>query len=153
MGDGWWYQPREAFTVRVGDQTWTVGRIPRTGVTWNNTKNVFRPNTDVEEHETRSRDIGLDWDFDHLPNFPIGLGETRQVIIRPLDVGCWLGRLFLCDSEGASIMWYSDVESTAHWIDRANYDWGLAGFALWALGQEDTRLWERLQGGHLPNNG
>jgi len=152
VGDGWWYQPREAFTVRLGDDAWTVGRIPRSGVTWNLKKNVFRPTTDVEEYETRTRDIPLDWDFDHLPNIPIALGETRQLTIRPLDVGTWLGRVFLCDSEGASVLWYADAESTAYWADRARYEWGLDGFALWSLGQEDVRLWERTAGGELPQS-
>lgn len=149
VGHGWWYEPREAFRVQIGTQTWTVGRIPRTDVTWSTSKNVFKPNTDVEEVETRSRDIGLDWDFDHLPAVPITLGETRQVTIRPLDVGCWLGRVFLADSEGASILWYSDAEHTAYWADRAHHEWDLDGIALWSLGQEDLRLFERLKGGLL----
>lgn len=152
VGDGWWYQPREAFTVRLGDQTWTVGRIPRSGVTWNLNKNVFRPTADVEEIETRTRDISLDWDFDHLAGFPIDLGQTRQVTIRPLDVGCWLGRIFLCDSDGASVLWYADAAHTAWWADRARFEWGLAGFALWSLGQEDVRLWDHLAGGELPQS-
>lgn len=149
IGDGWWYQPREALTVRFGNHTWTVGRIPRTGVKWDHSRNIFRPLTDVEEITTRTTDISPDWDFDHQP-IPISLGETRHVTIRPLDIGCWLGRIFLCDAQGASILHYSDVESTAYWINRATYDYHLDGFALWALGQEDLRLWERLKGGHLP---
>lgn len=72
--------------------------------------------------------------------------------IRPLDVGCWLGRVFLCDSDGASVLWYTDAEHTRWRADRAGFEWGLAGFALWALGQEAVRLWEYMQGGELPQS-
>ena len=36
------------------------------------------------------------------------------------------------------------------WLaDRAVYDYGLAGIAVWTPGQEDPRTWERLAGAQL----
>ncbi len=149
VGDGWWYQPREAVQVEYLGQQQTLGRISRTGVTWDEGRNIFRPNSDIEEHETRTEEISPDWDFAHTP-IDIEVGQTQQVAIHPLDVGCWMGRIFLVDAQGASILWYSDVESTAYWADRANHEYQLDGVCLWALGQEDLRLWERFKAGELP---
>ncbi|SJM59705.1 glycosyl hydrolase family 18 protein [Agrococcus casei] len=53
VGDGWWYQPREAVTVQIGSQSRVLGRIPRTGVTWN--EGMFRPVSDVDEWDTREK--------------------------------------------------------------------------------------------------
>jgi len=48
------------------------------------------------------------------------------------------------------IIHYSDAEYLSRWKDKAVYDWGLQGIALWTLGQEDTRTWERFAGGATP---
>lgn len=149
LGDGWWYQPQEAVTVELPTRgfSWTVGRIPRTGVTWD-AAGRFRPNVDIEEWDTRGHDISLDWDYRHLRDFPIGRWDTTTLRIRPLDPGVWLGRMILGDAMGFGILHYSDADSI-HWLtDRAD-DYGLAGVAIWTLGQEDPRLWERLAGGQL----
>ena len=45
LGDGWWYQPREAVQAVVNGETATLGRIPRNGITWHSTiPNTFKPN-------------------------------------------------------------------------------------------------------------
>jgi spore germination protein YaaH len=149
IGDGWWYQQREAVAVQLGDWQWTLGRVPRHDVIWDDAGR-FRPINDVEESATRSQDISMDWEFFHIPDFPITLGQSKSLIIRPLDVDCWLGRIFLCDGAGAQIAWYSDATYLAGWMDEARYRWGLQGVALWTLGQEDVRLYERIQGGGEP---
>ena len=150
VGDAWWYDPREAVTVQMGDWTWIAGRIPRNGVEWDS-MNRFRPLTDVEESETRNQDISLDWDFGHVHDFPVTAYKPRQITIVPQDVDCWLGRVFLCDSQGAMIIHYSDVDYLSLWKDKAVYDWGLQGIALWSLGQEDLRVWSRFAGGNPGN--
>ncbi len=149
VGDGWWYQPQEAVRVEMDGFAWTVGRIAREGVTWDSAGR-FRPNADVEESATRSRDISLDWDFDHVRDFPVAIGQSRRLTIRPLDPGVWLGRVVLGDSNGFGILHYSDADYLAWLADRAAFDYGLQGIAVWSLGQEDSRLWEVLAGGQLP---
>lgn len=147
LGDGWWYQPREAVRVEMGTWAWTVGRIKRTGVQWDSAGR-FRPLTDIEERATRDTDISLDWDYEHIRDFPTALGQTHTVTIRPLDPAVWLGRTILGDRNGFGILHYSDTDSL-HWLtDRAD-DYDLAGVAIWTLGQEDPRLWERLKGAQL----
>jgi len=148
VGDGWWYQPQEAVQVEMGGWTWTAGRIPRTGIRWD-TAGRFRPLSDVEEAATRTRDISLDWDYDHIRDFAIAPGQTRIITIRPLDPGVWLGRIILGDSMGFGILHYSDAPYLAWLADRANHDYGLQGIAIWTLGQEDPRTWERLAGAQL----
>lgn len=36
-----------------------------------------------------------------------------------------------------------------YWRDRARLDYKIAGIALWTLGQEDVRVWNRLAAGEL----
>ena len=149
VGDGWWYQPAEAVRVEMGEFSWVAGRIERQGVRWD-TAGRFRPLADVEESATRSRSIGLDWDYDHVRNFPVLVGQTREITIRPLDPGVWVGRILLGDANGFGVLHYSDAPYLRWLADRATHDYGLAGIAVWTLGQEDPRLWELLKGAHLP---
>lgn len=149
LGDGWWYMPREAIEVTVNGQTKVLGRIERTGVTWND-KNQFRPDTDVEESETRQTGIALDWVYAHWKDIPVHTGQAANVKVRLLDHDLWLGRLMLLDRDGASIVYFTDATTVTHWRGRASLDWGLQGIAMWSLGQEDVRVWEALEGGELP---
>lgn len=149
LGDGWWYQPREAIEVEVNGAKKVLGRIPRTGVTWDD-KNRFRPDTDVEERETREDGISLDWTFEHWKDIPISTGVNTTFTIRPLDHDLWIGRLHVLDRDGASVVYFTDAQMIAHWRARAVHDWGLQGIAMWSLGQEDVRVWDALQGGLLP---
>lgn len=151
LGDGWWYQPREAVEVTIDGQTSILGRVPRTGVTWDG-QNRFRPNSDIEERATRQQSISLDWTFEHIAPAPLATDKTSRVIIRPIDIDCWLGRIFACDAEGARILYYSDAEYLARWADTATHDYGMQGIAIWALGQEDVRFWERIAGAQLPDD-
>jgi spore germination protein YaaH len=76
-----------------------------------------------------------------LGDLPVTAGQTRTITVHPYVVDLWLGRAYLVDSEGAKIVYYSDAESLSHWRDKAHFDWGLRGIAIWTLGQEDTRFW------------
>ncbi len=147
VGDGWWYQPREAVDVTIGSSTWMLGRLPRTGVTW--TGNMFRPDADVDEWETRTAGHSLDWVYDHWKGAPLPTDVTTPVQVRLRDHDVWVGRMFACDRNHAAIVYWSDADTVVHWRDRAQNDWGLDGIALWTLGQEDMRTWDALAGGEL----
>lgn len=148
-GDAWWYNPREAVTVQVGGFSFpNVGRIPRTNVTWDGF-NRFRVNTDVEERTTRTKGISQDWEFIHLKGLGIPAGQTKPVRIIPLDIDCWISTAYLCDPRGTALAHYSDAEYMQHCRDIAASEWGLDGIAVWRLGQEDVRFWERIKGGRL----
>lgn len=149
LGDGWWYQPREAVEVQIAGASQIIGRIPRTGVTWD-TQNRFRPDTDIEERETREEAVSLDWTYSHWTDAPVTTGTPEEVVVRHLDHDVWLGRLTLGDRDGFSIVWWSDATTIAHWRSRAHFDFGLAGIAMWSLGQEDVRMWDTFAGGELP---
>lgn len=148
VGDGWWYQPREAVQVDVAGQTRVLGRFSRTGITWDSF-NRFRPTADVDEWETRTTGPGLDWVYEHWVDAPLVADAAAKVQVRALDHDVWVGRLFAVDRDGASIAYFSDAETVAHWRDVARFDYGLSGIALWSLGQEDMRTWDRLADGEL----
>ena len=150
VGDGWWYHPREAVKLRIGGQERELGRFKRSGITWD-ANGRFRPNADVDEPETRidERSISLDWMYDHWVDAPViaDAPTTVEVIASEHDV--WVGRVMLVDRDGSYIVYWSDAETIVFWRDRARLDFGLAGIALWSLGQEDIRVWDRLAAGEL----
>lgn len=150
LGDGWWYQPREAVQAKVNGKTATLGRIPRNDITWHSTiPNTFKPNTDIDEFETRDRTISLDWEFGHWNPAPFITDKPQEVRIIPLDHDVWIGNLMVLDAKRSNIVYFSDQETIAYWRARAANDWNLTGIALWTVGQEDVRLWDSLGNGLL----
>ncbi|OAZ40956.1 hypothetical protein A9Z40_03170 [Microbacterium arborescens] len=148
-GDGWWYQPREAVRVTVGGQSRVLGRLPRAGVTWDSS-NRFRPSADVDEWETRDDGYSLDWAYDHWVDAPFVTDRTAAVRVAAIDHDVWFSRALVVDRDGGGIAYWSDAETVVHWRDRAHFDYGVSGIALWTLGQEDMRTWDRLADGALP---
>jgi hypothetical protein len=145
LGDAWTYEPYEAFDVTMPDGTVaSYGRISRTGVSWDNEFQVFKLQSDVEESSTRTEDISMDYDFVHSSLLPIPCNADYSAVFTPCDINVWCSRLFLGDADGFGIVYYQDVDSIVYWTNEAAYRWGLRGFALWSLGQEDLRLWEYL---------
>jgi spore germination protein YaaH len=151
VGDGWWYQPREAVTVKIGGRQKTLGRFERDGITWDS-HGRFRPLDDIDEEQTRegeTRSISLDWVYDHWQGVPIYPDTPVDVQVIATDHDVWVGRVICLDKAGSFIAYWSDAETIVHWRDRARLDYKLAGIALWSLGQEDVRIWPRLRGGEL----
>ena len=122
----------------------SFGRINRTGVTWDEEFQVFTVNSDIEEHETRTEEISLDYEFFHSGLLNLICGHDYPVKIIPRDINVWISRLFLGDSDGFSILYYQDVDSIIYWMNEAAYRWKLRGTCMWSLGQEDLRLWDWL---------
>ncbi|QPE04139.1 hypothetical protein IT882_13155 [Microbacterium schleiferi] len=145
VGDGWWYQPREAVEVSVGGSSALLGRVPRSDVTWD-AANRFRPNADVDEWETRSDGYSLDWAHEHWVDAPLSADVPAAVRVTATDHDVWFGRVLAVNRDGAVVAYWSDAETVAHWRDRALFDYGLQGLGLWTLGQEDMRTWDRLAG-------
>jgi len=144
LGDAWVYEPYERFDVELPDGTITgFGRLARTGVTWDDEFQVFSVNSDVEESVTRSEDISMDYDFFHSQLLALSCGNDYKVKIIPKDINIWISRLFLGDADGFSILYYQDVDSLVYWANEAAYRWKLRGVAIWSLGQEDMRLWDK----------
>ena len=145
LGDAWTYEPYEAFDVTMPNGTTeTYGRISRNNVTWDNEFEVFTLTSDVEESSTRSEDISMDYDFVHSAMLYIPCNADYTAKFTPRDINVWCSRIFLGDGDGFGIVYYQDVDSIVYWANEAAYRWGLRGFALWSLGQEDLRLWEAL---------
>jgi spore germination protein YaaH len=145
MGDAWTYEPYERFDVTFPDGTVTqYGRISRSNVTWDSEFQVFTVTSDIEESATRSENISLDYEFYHSHELDLSCGSDYMVTITPMDINIWIARLFLGDADGFSILYYQDVDSLIYWANEAAYRWGVRGFAMWSLGQEDMRLWEAL---------
>ena len=124
--------------------TLDVGRISRTGVTWDSEFQMFRVDSDIEESETRTESISAEFDFMHSNELSLVCGGDYTVTVKAHDINIWLGRLFLGDADGFSLLYYTDVDSLVYFANQAAYRWGLRGLAIWSLGQEDLRIWEAL---------
>ena len=145
LGDAWTYEPYERFDVTFPDGTVTqYGRISRSNATWDTEFQVFTLTSDIEEDATRSESISLDYEFYHSHELALTCGNDYTVTITPKDIDIWIARLFLGDADGFSILYYQDVDSLVYWANEAAYRWGVRGFAMWSLGQEDMRFWEAL---------
>ena len=145
MGDAWTYEPYERFDVTFPDGSITqYGRISRSNVSWDDEFQVFTVTSDIEESETRSESISMDYEFYHSGLLELECGKDYSVTVTPKDINIWTARLFLGDADGFSILYYQDVDSIVYWANQAAYRWGLRGIAIWSLGQEDLRLWEAL---------
>lgn len=145
VGDAYTYEPYERFDVLMPDgSSSSFGRIPRTGVIWDDEFQVFTVISDIDEHETRAEEISLDYEFFHSEVLHLTCGNDYQVKIIPRDINIWISRLFLGDSDGFSILYYQDVDSLVFWANEAAYRWKLRGVCMWSLGQEDLRLWDWL---------
>ena len=145
IGDAYTYEPYECFDVIYPDGSLqSFGRIERTDVLWDEKFQVFSVTGDIEESETRSESISLDYEFFHSGLLDLICGNDYQVKIIPKDISIWIARLFLGDSDGFSILYYQDVDSLVYWANEAAYRWKVRGMCMWSLGQEDMRLWEWL---------
>lgn len=112
LGDAWTYEPYESVDITFPNgNTVEFGRIPRTGVAWDNEFQVFKVNNDVEEISTRNDDISMDYDFFHSQELPLIAGNDYTVKIKPKDINLWISRLFLGDADIFSILYYQDVDS------------------------------------------
>ncbi|MDD4462454.1 MAG: glycosyl hydrolase family 18 protein [Eubacteriales bacterium] len=145
LGDAWYYEPSERLEITLPDSTTLdVGRISRTGVTWDSEFQMFRVDSDIEESETRTESISAEFDFMHSNELNLVCGGDYTVTVKAHDINIWLGRLFLGDADGFSLLYYTDVDSLVYFANQAAYRWGLRGLAIWSLGQEDLRIWEAL---------
>jgi spore germination protein YaaH len=143
VGDAYWYQPQEAIKAYFGGQWHTLGRIPRTGVVWDDYWGYFYLESG-EESNTRTESISSEWDYLHSAAVEAAEG-SHNVPVYPLDSGVWLSNIFAGDADGFSIMYYSDINNMFHLMNMAKHGWQLKGYGVWALGMEDHRIW-----GYLP---
>lgn len=141
-GDAYWMYPQEAVTVTTPAGTQQLGRIARTGVDWDALWGYIRVPAGTEEANTRSETISMDWDYLHSNIFTANSDLT--VTVKADDIGIWVSRLYVCDADGASIAYYSDANSYQYWMDRAEFEWGLQGIGVWALGMQDPAIYKYL---------
>lgn len=148
IGSGWWYEPYECYEMTVLGQTTRLGRIERTGVTWDEELQLFRVNSDINEAETRTEDLSLDYDFQYMGRMPILKGKEYTdipVVYRPIDINIRHMRTYIGDADGFGIMYYEDADVIQYWYNRALFEYGIRGMCMWSLGQEDCRIWERIE--------
>jgi len=148
IGSGWWYEPYECYEMTVLGQTTRLGRIQRSGVTWDEELQLFRVNDDINEVDTRTEDLSLDYDFQYMGRMPILKGKEYTdipVVYRPIDINIRHMRTYIGDADGFGIMYYEDADVIQYWYNRALFEYGIKGMCMWSLGQEDCRIWERIE--------
>jgi len=149
--DAYWRMPQEAVDVTLPDgRTVTLGRIPRTGVTWDDRWGMFRlgageePDTRQQPSDGMAAEISMDWDYLHSPVFTLPGPGNYTIRVRVRDTGVWLSTLYLGDADGFSLAVFPDAETVLRLADLAAYEYGAKGVALWRVGLEDPQLWTML---------
>lgn len=148
--DSYWYFPQEALDIQLPDGTvQTVGRIPRTGVTWHKDWGLFRVengeewDTRLEPEDGMDKQISKDWFYLHTSNMTLTEGDY-PIRIKMRDQGVWLGRVYLGDADGFSLAVFPSPETILKQSDIAAYEFQVRGIGMWAVGQEDPQLWQML---------
>lgn len=148
------YNPREKYSVKVTDKngsvllhTEDIGKVDRTDVSYDDpVYGTFKITTDVEEYQTRNVAISKEWDYFQSDDVILPQGDYL-VEFRAQDIGVWFSYMFLCDADGASIVYYNDNSTINYYMNRAKYEWELAGVGFWVFGNEDDSLYM-----HLPSH-
>jgi len=141
-GDPYVYVPQEAIDVVLpSGHSQTLGRIPRSGVTWLEPWGYFEYVGPNEERDTRTESIPLEFDYVHTPAFA-AFEDNRPVTVKLRDRGLWVTNLYLGDALGFSLAHYSDAEHFDTLKNLAKHRWGLKGVAWWALGLQDPLIFK-----------
>lgn len=151
LSDAWRYSPRESYTVTIKDRSGrtllaenSVGRINRRGVTYDSIFGSFTVNSDIEEDQTRDVLIPKDWDF-YFPDNSVELPPgDYDVVYRADDIGVWMSAIYICDADGASIVYFNNSQTVIEFMNQAKYRWGLTGTGYWVLSNEDVSLFDQL---------
>jgi hypothetical protein len=148
--DSHWHYPQEAMDIILPDGTeQTLGRIPRSGITWDEKWGFFylesgdELDTRLEPPDGMDKLIIKDWDYLHSAPFTLTEGDY-PVKVRMRDQGIWLSRIYLGDADGFSIAVFPFAETILRQGDIAAYEFKARGIGLWSVGQEDPQLWHML---------
>lgn len=142
------WETLEKFEVIVDGTTREFGRINRTGYSYDefgyliysglNEKSI-RDSTQYPFEEDATK-VSLDYE---VTVFDWASWQGRKdVKIKLCDAGVWFGELLIGDKEGMSVIWAGDAWSFLDVMNMAVNDYGAKGIGLWAMGQEDPKVWE-----------
>lgn len=153
LGSGWWYEPYEQVTMTLTDHKgYSVSfaeRPTRSDIFWDGQLDVFRPQNDVDEGSTRDYQFSLDYVFrysNRITDSNLDLtGGPLTLTIEHNDINIRSVKSYIGDADGFGIGYFEDADVIMNWYNRAIHEFGIRGMCVWALGQEDMRMWERLK--------
>lgn len=144
------WETMEKFKVIVDGQEREFGRINRTGYSYDEFGYLIYSGLD----ETATRDavqypfeedssaVSLDYEITVL-DWASWQG-AKDVKIKLVDAGVWFGELLIGDKEGMSVIWAGDAWSIIELMNLAVDKYGAKGIGLWAMGQEDPKVWDMI---------
>lgn len=142
------WETMEKFEIEIDGQVREFGRIKRTGYEYDEfgylifsgfDETVTR-DPDQSPFEEDAKAVSLDYEVTVLDWD--GWQGAKDIKIRLVDAGVWFGELLVGDKEGMSVIWAGDAWSFLDVMNIAVNDYGAKGIGLWAMGQEDPRIWE-----------
>ena len=68
----------------------------------------------------------------------------KDITIKLRDAGVWFGELLIGDKSGMSVIWAGDAWSFLLAMNKAVDQFGAKGIGLWAMGQEDPKIFEMI---------
>lgn len=132
---------QESITVTTPFGTEQLGRVER-NVTVNEIESTIYVGDGIEESQTRTTAISDDWDFLHTSEFTAT--GNFEINVNLDDIGFWLKRVLLVDSEGASVAFYNDIFSYMYWFNECTNTYGFKGCGIWCTGEENPSIYQYL---------
>ncbi|WP_033829088.1 glycoside hydrolase family 18 protein [Bacillus andreraoultii] len=144
------WETMEKFEITVDGTTKEFGRINRTGYYFDEFGYLIYSGLDETvtrdsvqyPFEEDSSSVSLDYEMTVL-EWNSWQGE-KEVTLKLVDAGVWFGELLIGDREGMSIIWAGDAWSIIEVMNLAVDKYGAKGIGLWAMGQEDPKVWEMI---------
>ena len=139
IGDAYRYDARECVRLDIAGQSFSLGRVARTGAAWNGT--VFTLGELAEEPNSRA--VALDGRLECLTagTVNVACGSDIPFTVTPVDTGMELVMACLGDSRGCAYLAFRTSLDLQELYNHAVYDLGIGGLALDGLGTEDASFW------------
>ena len=140
IGDAYRYDAHECVQLELAGQSFVLGRVSRTGVTWNDS--VFTLSGLNEEPDSRS--VALEGRLECLVAGTvagISCGSDVPLAVTLVDSGVELVMACLGDSRGCAYLLFRTSLDLQELYNHAVYDLGVSGLALDGLGSEDSSFW------------
>lgn len=135
------YEPMEKLAVKIDEQTYTFGEVPRS-VGYD--QYGYLEYSGLNVRSTELEPYPWDLDYRHSPLATVQSWQgSKEIEVQFVDAGIWLRSIYVGDAEGFSVAWNGDAQGFIRTVDIIR-GYNAKGIGMWALGQEDMTLFTYL---------
>jgi spore germination protein YaaH len=144
------WETLEKFEITIDGETKEFGRINRTGYSYDEYGYLIYSGLDEtvtrddEQYPFEEDSSAVSLDYEMTVFEADSWQGEKEITLKLVDAGVWFGELLIGDREGMSIIWAGDAWSILEVMNLAVDKYGAKGIGLWAMGQEDPKIWEMI---------